>query len=370
MASIKKDDFGKFFSDTWETVKDRTGLRDLSEGFLEGNPDRLVDGLNKLRGGPRPYLPGDPVRDKFIESNSSYSGSDCVVIAQINQNLVILGNVSTFSYSIFREKSPVRVLGRSYAKGYTAGPRTIAGSIVFVVFDRNPLYQILNSLNFQDGPPNDRYSTPVADQIPPIDLILWFSNEYGHKSILRLYGVEFMQEGQTHSINDLYSENVMQYVARDLDVLINYDDVENFRNLLYERQVSGQFTDNYLASMLAYQKKIAAQLQQVDAEILNIQQERGKQNMVTFGILGTVNSTLRKKYDRQLIIKESLVAELEKINKIILKYQNTTYSWKPESKLDATANHDRLQQENVTIPGTVPDSSSFPHRPSPFSEIG
>jgi hypothetical protein len=32
-----------------------------------------------------------------------------------------------------------------------------------------------------------------------------------------LWGVEFFQEGGTFSIEDIYSENTLQYVARDLD---------------------------------------------------------------------------------------------------------------------------------------------------------
>lgn len=290
---------GKFFLDLGE----RTGWNDFAEGVQTGDLGLTTQGLNTLRGGPRPYIANDPIRDNLISSNSSYSGTDCVVIAQVNQDLIVLGNVLTCTYSIFREKSPVRTLGRSHAKAYTQGPRTIAGSMIFVVFDRHPLYEILKSLNYQDGAPQDRFSTPVADQIPPIDLILWFTNEYGHKSVLRLYGLEFLQEGQTHSINDLYTENTMQYVARDIDVLIDYKDIEGFRNLLYERQISGQVTDNHLTSMLAYKAKIERQIQDIDNEILKITQERGKRGIVTLGIteaLGAFrigNNDLRREYE-------------------------------------------------------------------------
>lgn len=241
--------------------------------------------------------------------------------------------------------------------------RTIAGSIVFIVFDRNPLYEILSALNYEEGAPNDRYSTPVADQIPPIDLILWFSNEYGHKSILRLYGVEFMQEGQTHSINDLYTENVMQYVAKDIDVLLNYKDIESFRNLLYERQISGQFTDNHLASMLEYQKKIQQQIADVDKKIFDIQQERGKRGLVTFGIselLPFANKDLKREYEKQLEIKGYLVLELEKINKAILYHQNNVYGWNPGTKAEATMGYDNLKAGNIVTGGTLqPDSAEI-----------
>ena len=102
-------------------IGDRTGINDLSDGLKQGNLDLTTSGLNRLRGGPRPYIQSNPIRDAIVEANSSYSGTDCIPIAQINDKLIMLGNVATFSYSIFREKGPVRTLGRSYAKGYTAG---------------------------------------------------------------------------------------------------------------------------------------------------------------------------------------------------------------------------------------------------------
>ena len=330
----------------------RTWAGKIASSFVDDLGERLTEAVDERRYAPRPYIAQDPIRDAFVEASSSYSGADCVVIAQVNEKLITLGNVLTVSYSIFREKSPVRTLGRSHTKGYTAGPRTIAGSMIFVVFDRNPLYEILSTLNYQDGPPQDRYSTPVADQIPPIDLVLWFSNEYGHKSVLRLYGVEFLQEGQTHSINDLYTENVMQYVARDMDVLINYKDIESFRNLLYERQISGQFTDNYLQSMLSYKAKIEKQIQDADNEISRIRNERGKRNMVTFGIWGTVSNDLKREYEKQLIVKASLLTELERINASIINYQKSNlFGFTRGDNSEATAARDDLRQENVT---TVP----------------
>lgn len=342
--------FKTFTEELGNDIADKTGLSNIKSGLLNSDIEQVTAGINRLASGPRDTTRGVDIfhQNDFINASSSYSGTDCVPIAQINEKLVVLGSVSTFSYSIFREKSPVRVLGRSYSKGYTGGPRTIAGSMVFVVFDRNPLYEIIKSLDAPQGPPNDRYSTPVADQIPPIDLILWFSNEYGHKSVLRLYGVEFLQEGQTHSINDLYTENVMQYVARDLDVLINYEDVQGFRNLLYERQVSGQFTDNHLAAMLEYQKKLQQQLQDVENNLYRIQMERGKRNMVTFGIWGDVSSDLKKEYEKQLVIKKGLANELERLNKTILYHQQRVYGWTPSDKLDATAGFDGLKANNLT----------------------
>jgi hypothetical protein len=59
----------------------------------------------------------------------------------------------------------------------------------------------------------------MSDQLPPLDISLLFANEYGALSIMTIYGLEFFQEGSTFSVHDLYSENVMQWVARDIDLM-------------------------------------------------------------------------------------------------------------------------------------------------------
>jgi hypothetical protein len=50
-------------------------------------------------------------------------------------------------------------------------------------------------------------------------MTLIFSNEYGSTSYMNLWGVEFVSDGATFSIEDLFSENVTQYVARDIDII-------------------------------------------------------------------------------------------------------------------------------------------------------
>lgn len=342
---------GKFFTEIVAEVGINTGLTDTIKGAQTGNTDRMLYGLEKLRGGPRPFLDEDPVRDKIIATNSSYSGTDIVPIAQIGNKLITLGSIETISISVFREKEPVRVLGRSYVKGYTAGPRTIAGSITFVVFNRDPFWEILKYMNEDTNKtPTDRYSTPVGDQIAPINLILWFSNEYGRKSVMTLYAVEFNQEGQVHSINDIYSEKTVNYLARDYDVLMDQDDVQGFRNLLYERQLTGQFTDSYMVSLLEYQRKVEKQIQDTDNLINQINQERAKMAIVTFGlsqILAAGGPTLVNKLDSLVKKKQQLIAELGNVNDAIIAWSKSAYDSNTVFGGTGTAQHDNLRQSPV-----------------------
>jgi len=134
----------------------------------------------------------------------------------------VLAEIQTFSWSIHREKDPVRSLGSVYPRGFTRGGRTISGTMVFTVFYEHVLHEVLRmNLRYKNTgtTDNDPYlaTTMLPDQLPPLDLTLLFANEYGSISSMGLYGVEFFNEGGTFSIEDIYSEATMHYVARDID---------------------------------------------------------------------------------------------------------------------------------------------------------
>jgi hypothetical protein len=294
----------------------------------------------------------------FGKTYASYSGTDVTVIAQVNNKLIVLGNLETFSYSVFREKSPVRVLGRSHCKGYTSGSRSIAGSMVFVVFDRAPLYDVIKELNWVRNP-TDRNSSPVPDQLPPIDLILLFRNEYGHNSVMRLYGVEFVQEGQVHSIQDLYSENTMQYVARDMDQLTAFQDIKDFKDMMFERQVRGLFIDNNLTSLLDYKKRIEQQLAEVENIIQQVDIETGRRAVAGAFTLSAsywltqklgrsltneepvTRSKLNETKDSQTKIRTYLLKELDDTNKRITRYEQGLAGWNAQRPNTGIVANDR-----------------------------
>ena len=128
----------------------------------------------------------------------------------------VLAELQTISISSYREKVAARSLGTTQVKGYTRGPRTVAGSMIFTVFDRNVLFGLLDA-DASDFSADDQFSAAILDQLPPMDISISFANEYGSLSRMTLYGVEFVSEGHTMSIEDLLLEDVVQYVARDVD---------------------------------------------------------------------------------------------------------------------------------------------------------
>jgi len=158
----------------------------------------------------------------------TFSGCDinCIVHVIGNDGItvpIVIANAQTVSYSVHREKFPVRTLGRTYANGYTRGGRTIAGTIVFTMFDREVLWELLQGYRMDVDWTDDTYSaglkTPLLDQLPPFDITIEFSNEYGHKAFMAIYGVELSDEGAVMSIDDMLVEKTVQYMARDIDIL-------------------------------------------------------------------------------------------------------------------------------------------------------
>ena len=150
----------------------------------------------------------------YKASNTSFSGADIVAtmtIPGLGQPLII-GELQTISYSIHRPKVPVRALGRINPKGFVRCGRTIAGSLVFTVFNRHLVHQALDAIYGKNH-------TVLTDEMPPFEITITFANESGQVSSLSLYGIQIVNEGQTMSVDDMITENVMNYIATGITLL-------------------------------------------------------------------------------------------------------------------------------------------------------
>lgn len=182
-----------------------------------------------------PAKSGTFTKSAYTKTNTSFSGADIVAtITPLGGKPIVFGEIQTISYSIYRPITPVGALGRINPKGVVRGPRTIAGSLIFTVFDRHVLKEMMDSYNvdkqkvsnaFQDQygfSQNDiaelrKYGK--TDEIPPFDINISFLNEYGNSATLNIYGIYILTEGQTMSIEDMITENTMQYIAMDIDLM-------------------------------------------------------------------------------------------------------------------------------------------------------
>lgn len=208
--------------------------------------------------------------------NKSYSGCDVTPSITVGSKTFVLGNVSTLSYSIHRDKVPVRVLGHTYPKGFVSGGRSIAGTLIFTVFDRHVLSEVFEAI-VSESDPGRPFSSPLTDQIPPFDVTIMYQNEYGNASYMRIYGIEVSDEGQTHSINDIYTENVMQYVARDIDLMTYSKSGWTPQGLAFTN-TTVQFQNDIDSTRLNNLKQILADYQKkqvnLDNELRRLQDEQ------------------------------------------------------------------------------------------------
>jgi hypothetical protein len=63
-------------------------------------------------------------------------------------DVIEMGDLQTVSYSMHRENSPIRTLGHSNVRGFVKGARTIAGSLIFTVFNEYAFYKIKEYQNY------------------------------------------------------------------------------------------------------------------------------------------------------------------------------------------------------------------------------
>lgn len=196
----------------------------------------------------------------FQKGYNTFSGVD---IQAVVGSVPIVG-IQGISYQVQREKAPLYVMGKKDPVAFARGKRAIAGSLVFLQFDSEPVLRVLGNLKFLAGidelrpeyraneiiPVAGTTVTPVggslsvnapgntienqqsnitsagsdrmaanpwfADQLPPFDIVLTAANEYGHLAIMKILGVELLNQGYGVSVDDIVSEHSYTFVATGL----------------------------------------------------------------------------------------------------------------------------------------------------------
>lgn len=157
-----------------------------------------------------------------VYSNKTYAGVDMEVsISLPGQADYLFADLNTLSVSTHRESFPVRTLGMVNPMGFTSGPRTIAGSMIFSVIDAYVFYKAARELygksaeSLWDNTSASVY--PLADSLPPFDITITFNNEYEPQgAALRIFGVKIIDDSMTMSIDDLVTENTYSFMAQGI----------------------------------------------------------------------------------------------------------------------------------------------------------
>lgn len=199
---------------------------------------------------------------QFNRAYNSFSGID---IKAVFGNKPV-GDLQAASYSVTREKAPIYTMGSPDPRSFSRCKRGIAGTLIFIVFDRHGLLHLMgpDQMNAKflsdvddlrpEWQPNQNLhpdgrgiagvgnnavgsSTTVfgaespiesvsadqvpanpwfPDQIPPFDVTFAANNEYGASAKMAIFGLEILNEGSGFSIDDIVIEQQMTYIARTL----------------------------------------------------------------------------------------------------------------------------------------------------------
>lgn len=138
---------------------------------------------------------------------SSYSGAQILPVIRVpGEGPVAIGEIQAISYSTHSEVRPVRALGSRRVRGFSRGPRTVAGTLIFTVFDRD----IVRKLAPKTAP------GILFDEMPPFDVTVVATSETGQKSRLAILGIRVVDEGRVMAIDDLLTEHTVSYIAEDI----------------------------------------------------------------------------------------------------------------------------------------------------------
>jgi hypothetical protein len=90
-----------------------------------------------------------------------------------------------------------------------------------------------------------------VDQLPPFNITLLFTDEYGNVSYRRVLGVDFVTDGVVYSSNDMLTEQTVSYMASDFTPLLDIDSSALFRPDILSRVFAPERTVQTVLSSLA-----------------------------------------------------------------------------------------------------------------------
>ncbi len=193
------------------------------------------------------------MNSSVTQTYNSFSGVDMLVTF----GSTVVGEVQGVSYTVTREKAPLYTMGSADPRSFSRGKRGIAGSLIFLVFDRSGLLDAMseemylaNKWEVTKGQTTEDVVQPLNgaiagstatgtesdprfqvgsgatdkvfataryhDQIPPFDLVITAANEYGHTCRMSVQGVEIMNVGSGMSVDDITTDESCTFVARSV----------------------------------------------------------------------------------------------------------------------------------------------------------
>lgn len=156
--------------------------------------------------------------------NKTFSGTDTLAFLMLpGCTPVWIGALTTVSYSMFRNKKPVINIGRTNINGVTRGSRIFAGTMIFTLINQHWLRELCEQPEV--APWLGSYNELKADELPLFDMMIISANEYGNWCEMFIFGIDVTDEAQTVSVEDLFTENTLSFVARDISTFKAVDPI-------------------------------------------------------------------------------------------------------------------------------------------------
>jgi hypothetical protein len=186
---------------------------------------------------------------EFSRTYNSFSGVDM----HVTFGPKLVGELQGISFTVQREKAPMYTMGSPDPRSFSRGKRGIAGSLIFMVFDRSALLDVFKDKPFladkhaKHGGPftkmtdipqiqltgiggevvasnSPRYinldkilARPLYhDQVLPFEIVVTAANEYGSYATMGIHGVEILNCGSGMSIDDITTDEACTFVARGI----------------------------------------------------------------------------------------------------------------------------------------------------------
>jgi hypothetical protein len=192
----------------------------------------------------------------YTQTLNSFSGADMYVMFGNK----IAGELQGVSYTITREKAPLYTMGSADPRSFSRGKRGIAGSLIFLTFDRSALLNIMRTQSQgvylgwkHEVRQSDLATAPdrvfkgldaegqvgtfrssgqagnklrsdkvialpqYHDQIRPFKVVIYAANEYGHSADMTIHGVEVMNAGSGMSVDDITTDESCTFVATSIE---------------------------------------------------------------------------------------------------------------------------------------------------------
>lgn len=172
----------------------------------------------------------------------SFSGTDVEAYIIQGNNYYKLNSLSTVSFQVNEMRNPVRRLGYSIPVGFTKAIRTIAGTLVLTILKDHPLKELLGSVeNTQDEVETNCKVRSGSQSIlsnKEFDLLLRYQSE-GHQefySEFKIKGINLISQSLVTSVNDMVTEMVFQFMAKDYEDFVLVDKKEAIRRAAKKKE--------------------------------------------------------------------------------------------------------------------------------------